>query len=328
MTMKRRGFTLVELLVVIAIIAMLVTLLLPAVQAAREAARRSQCMNNLKQLALGAINCESAHAALPSGGWGWDWVGDPDLGFGRKQPAGWVYNTLPFIEYTDFYNLPSDGAPREITQQQKNGACQIIKRPIEFINCPTRRESRAYGTVWRNFHAHNACDYQQGDLAGRLDYAGNAGAQAANQQSNQPTTLIQGLDTWDPGNTKQYNGVFFVTSATTIGKLTDGTSKTYCIGEKYLNPVHYTTGGDGADNENWCTGFNNDNHRTAFSVPRRDRAELSIGNIFGSAHESGFNMAYCDGHVEHIAYDIDLFAHRAAAHRNDGGDPTMVGMTK
>jgi prepilin-type processing-associated H-X9-DG protein len=195
----------------------------------------------------------------------------------------------------------------------------IIKSPISSINCPTRRESRPYGTIWRNFHAINACTYQTGDLAARLDYAANAGAQAANQQANQPTSLLQGLDSWDPGDLSIYNGVFYVTSATKIGKLEDGTSKTYLIGEKYLNPEHYTTGGDGADNENWCTGFNNDNHRTAFTLPRRDRVGVGDGVSFGSAHQTGFNMSYADGHVASLGYDIDLFAHRAAAHRRDGG---------
>ena len=77
---------------------------------------------------------------------------------------------------------PQDGNPGELTPQQLAGACLIIKSPINAINCPTRRESRPYGTAWRNFHAVNACDYQQGDEVGRLDYAANAGDQAANEQ--------------------------------------------------------------------------------------------------------------------------------------------------
>lgn len=314
----RKGFTLVELLVVIAIIAMLVTLLLPAVQAAREAARRTQCINNLKQLALGALNCESAQASLPSGGWGWDWVGDPDLGFGNRQPAGWVYNTLPFIEFADFHGAPSDGNPLEITEPQKQKTCVVIKSPIEFINCPTRRESRPYGTAWRSYHAHNACDYQQGDMVGRLDYAANAGSQAANELSGGPATVAAGLESFDPP-TKQYTGLFFVKSQIKIGQLEDGTSKTYLVGEKYLDPTHYTTGGDPADNENWCTGFNNDNHRTGANPPMRDRVGVRSTTAFGSAHTASWNMAFADGHVEGLGYDIDPLVHQSNAHRRDGG---------
>ena len=99
------GFTLVELLVVIAIIGILVALLLPAVQAAREAARRSECTNHLKQLALGCLQHHDTFGTLPSGGWSWHWTGDPDMGFRREQPGSWLYHILPFMEEGDLHKL-------------------------------------------------------------------------------------------------------------------------------------------------------------------------------------------------------------------------------
>src|SRR6476659_3058839 len=88
---KRRAFTLVELLVVIAIIGILVALLLPAIQAAREAARRNECKNHIKQLALGALLHESTFKALPSGGWKDSYTADSNLGSGPRQPGSWYY---------------------------------------------------------------------------------------------------------------------------------------------------------------------------------------------------------------------------------------------
>src|SRR5262249_4060955 len=104
---RAAGFTLIELLVVIAIIAVLIGLLLPAVQKVRESSNRIKCANNLKQMGLAALNHESTYKRFPGGGWGERWVGEPDRGTGNSQPGGWIYQLMLFIEQD---NLASWGA--------------------------------------------------------------------------------------------------------------------------------------------------------------------------------------------------------------------------
>src|SRR5208337_4181505 len=102
------GFTLVELLIVISIIGVLIALLMPAVNSARESGRLAQCSNNLHQMAMGCLALESKHRYLPGGGWGWQWAGDPNRGFGSQQPGGWQFNILPFIDQTDLHDMGKD----------------------------------------------------------------------------------------------------------------------------------------------------------------------------------------------------------------------------
>ena len=154
--MVRRAFTLVELLVVISIIGILIGLLLPAVNMAREAGRKAQCSNNLKQLGYGCLQHETAQGYYPSGGWGYQWVGDPNLGYGNRQPGSWIFSILPNLDQTPLFQLGLINATSGTlltnynpSQQpvQMSGGSQCMSTPVPGMNCPTRRRAVTYSML-------------------------------------------------------------------------------------------------------------------------------------------------------------------------------------
>ena len=338
-----RGFTLVELLVVIAIIGILIALLLPAIQAAREAARRSQCASSLKQLAIGSLNHHDVHQHFPTGGWGWYWVGDPDRGYGKDQPGGWIYNMLPYIEEKSLHDTGADGKPDDPSRDQRAGASLVVTSPIGIINCPSRRQTTAFPLAANEGGTSGLFNSLTPNVAGRGDYAMNAG-HAYVELGQGPTSYVQAHEwsdrsTWqsDTTNIKRLlTGVSYERSEIGIRRITDGTSKTYMIGEKYIPTAHYETGLDWGDNETWCTGFNNDNFRAtgrlsagqifeATPVPDSTPEDtLRVGEVrtwlwrFGGPHAGGWQVAFCDGSVSLVNYDIDWQVHRDLGNREDG----------
>jgi prepilin-type N-terminal cleavage/methylation domain-containing protein len=353
---RRSAFTLVELLVVIAIIGILIALLLPAVQAARESARKQQCSNNLKQLALAALNHHEVAGHFPTGGWGYWWVGDPDRGYSNKQPGGWIFNLMPFTEEDVRYKAASDGNSENITPKQLDAIREIIVNPLPLIDCPSRRRGQVFPKpIDGLFVAYNSAKNPTGaNVAGRTDYAINAGDQGGNDAIDCWTATFPGgapspkqdyssavnfkwltselgwtIPTGSQARQKWYTGVSFQRSEVGIKHVTDGTSRTYLIGERFLDIADYETGRDGGDNETWCTGFNNDNFRMAFDPPAQDRIlppvyQCCQANIFGSVHSGGWFTSWCDGHVELVSYDVDLQVHRANANRADDGQPNAI----
>jgi len=131
---RRDAFTIIEVLVVIAVIGVLVAMILPAVQASREAGRRTQCKNNLKQLGLGVQQHTSAFGRYPSNGWGFCWVGVPDRGTGPEQPGGWIYNILPYLEQGKLRESGRGLAP----DQQRPVLGKVMQTPLAVLACPTR----------------------------------------------------------------------------------------------------------------------------------------------------------------------------------------------
>ncbi|MDO4575456.1 MAG: DUF1559 domain-containing protein [Planctomycetia bacterium] len=306
------GFTLVELLVVIAIIGMLVGLLLPAVQQAREAARRMQCNNNMRQMGIAALNLESSCRHYPTGGWHWRFTGDPDAGFGKDQMGGWTYSLLPYMEQSALYQLGSDGDPGTESATQKAGARQRAENPVSVFNCPSRRACKTYpsGINVVNSEVTSAC--------GKTDYAANSG----NTYNSYDVANYAASKTHDWGNVgTRSKGVIYGRSEVKVGEVRDGTTNTYLLGEKYLNPVNYETGTAGSDNEPIYTASDWDAYRLAMKsyLPYQDRAGYAdSSNNFGSCHAGGFGMAMCDGSVQSIPYSIDPQVHENLGCRNDG----------
>ena len=309
------GFTLVELLVVITIIGILIALLLPAVQAAREAARRIQCANHLKQIGLAALNHEQAHGFLPSCGWGWAWVGDPDRGFGDTQPGGWVYNILPFMEQEALHQL---GAGKTETEKRAD-AGTVCMTPISAFNCPSRRKAKPFACYYYGKDTYHAVNADNVPGLARSDYAANGGPVV--HTFHGPSSTTDGDNPyWSgwPAWMRTERGVSFLRSEVTMGEVKDGASNTYFAGEKNLIPDHYETGADGADNTSMYQGQDWDVQRWTADPPYQDRPGMTYWRSFGSAHAAGFQAVLCDGSVHMMSYSIDPNVHRRLGDRRDG----------
>lgn len=310
---RRTAFNLVELLIVIAIIGLLMQLILPAVQSSREASRRTQCMNNLHQFSVASLQHESTHGALPSGGWGYLWVGDPDYGVGPDQPGGWLYHILPYLEQSQIHaigrGLDGDAA--------RKAATELCRNTISAAICPSRRANQLYPYLEHGDPIKN-CDNP--GLAAKCDYAGSAG--------DLFTTTHGGPQEYDEKDSYHwekvaFSGVIYERSWLTTAKITDGLSNTYLLGEKYMSPSHYEDGDTAGDDQTMYVGHDQDtcrwtkNKAGAILPPRLDDASDPHVDSFGSAHPSGCNFAMCDGSIETISYDVDELVHVHLSNRFD-----------
>jgi prepilin-type N-terminal cleavage/methylation domain-containing protein len=209
---SNRGFTLIELLVVIAIIAVLIALLLPAVQQAREAARRTQCKNNLKQLVLAIHNYHDTMNIMPIGAMSNTIGGSGFPGGQMGVESTWAIMILPYLEQAPLYNMIS-GVAAQMNNVPENSQAlsDATNKSIGAFSCPTDPNSGKKTAQW------GLSDRNDGIC---INYAGACG-----------NTIFTGA-TWTSPSSNQ--GIFYPMSATRISDVTDGTSNTLLLGENLL----------------------------------------------------------------------------------------------
>jgi prepilin-type N-terminal cleavage/methylation domain-containing protein len=293
--MTRRAFTLVELLVVIAIIGILVALLLPAIQAAREAGRRSTCANHLRQLALAFNTHHSAHRFFPSAG-GPDWQWHMTYQAGRPvvaplQHGGWGFQILPFIESSAVWE--GGGGKTDMDK-----SITAISTPDPLFFCPSRRSPEVIvAQDWYSYPRNSGRSFGHA----KNDYA------AASH---------------DQGEKMFANGIGVVTRMvpTKAAGVKDGLSYTLLLAEKRMN-VAFLVQLQAHDNEGYTCGWNHDTMRYTEREPlpdfRGSSGDLG-GDRFGGPHDGVFATVMADTAVRFLSYDISLTTFRRLGHRADG----------
>ena len=302
-TKRAGGFTLVELLVVIAIIGVLVGLLLPAVQAAREAARRMSCSNNLKQMGLALHNYHDTFNVFP---YGWDNRGASwSTHILRQIEQGNLYETLIFQE-SGPGNWAYDDGPNEI-------ACGTL---IDTYRCPSMAIAE---------HRTN------NGIPGRVpaSYRGNAGSKSSSDDTS--TIVIPG--TLSLENLNQ-DGMFYACSRIKFRDLSDGTSNTLMLGESYTDPAFVK---DGQAMDHWyigspqadpcrCNGGTGGTEFTEFvgttiaPINARRVDPTLHGSLmelsFGSYHVSGAQFVLADGSVKFLSETMNMATYQGLSSRN------------
>lgn len=310
---KNRGFTIVELLVIIAIVALAVGLVIPAIQQVREASRKTQCMMNLKTVGAAFIEHHDIHGNYPTGGWGERWIGDPERGFDKKQPGGWAFNILPFLNHDSLYNLG-----KELDYDgKKNGFTERITTPLPLYYCPSRRAALNYPS-WRFFQKLPPNQVRNVDFVAKTDYAANAG-DAKEYIKKYPLSYKEGDGDYPWESTITLYGICFQRSEVHLSDLLDGAANTYLVGEKYLPILAYDTSISLGDHVSVYSGQIRDSLRSANPeyLPMYDQPQTDYPNRFGSAHPDSWNVIMCDGSARKMSYNIAPLIHSSLGDRRD-----------
>jgi prepilin-type N-terminal cleavage/methylation domain-containing protein len=297
----RPGFTLIELLVVIAINAILIALLVPAVQKVRETSNVTQCKNQLKQMGLGVQSHIDVYKALPSGGTSWT---DSNRKMVRGIPAdykeqswGWMYQILPYVERNDLWSHRQEW--------------QVCSTPVELYMCPSFRGPK----IWPYSQAGDTVN----TMRAMNDYCANAGTDVSKYDG----PFVPSKN-WGPGLVRK------------LADITDGSSQTLLVGEKFVNPFKAWTQSECNDDQGWVDGWDNDTicdatgnaggspNKDGVSVELPKQIHVKLGSVdecgfnFGSIHPAHMNAVFCDGSVHSISYDIDPTVWGRLCAINDG----------
>ncbi len=299
-----RAFTLVELLVVIAIIGILIALLLPAVQAAREAARRSQCANHLKQIGVALHNYHDSFRTFP---YGWD-----------DRGSGWTLHILRYLELGNIYDtihFQESGPGNWSSGSENQAACETV---IPVFRCPS-------------MPLEEHIDYNGIEKRVPASYRGNAGSESSSDDTS--TIVIPGTKSLE--NLSQ-NGIFYACSTVRFRDVTDGTSNTLLVGESRPDPAFHK---DGQGMDFWyigspqidpcrCDGSTGGTEFSEFvgSTLAPMSALLKFPGMhgrlmelsFGSYHPGGAQFVMGDGNVRFVADTIDADLFTALGSRNGG----------
>ncbi len=329
---RRAGFTLIELLVVIAIIAVMIALLLPAVQSAREAARRAQCTNNLKQIALAASNYESSNGCFPGGSYSGTLFNPPHWSSYPENFSVFV-RMANFFEQTAIYNAVNFNLCSAGIEN-----LTIAGVRINSLICPSdvRNETIAFPATqasgsgvlpgWSFNEIPGYFPLPSWAMQAFSSYAGNAGTWTFgfNNQMN-PTPL------------QYYTGVIYNDSSVKIAAITDGTSNTMIFGEHSKGHLFLLDPSYAVSDNSWNSGRWYDTlYSTLYplnlglgnsTVSLNSAASVNASYWFpataGSYHPGGANFAFCDGSVHFIKNSISTWIYGSNA--DSYGDALPIG---